>query len=113
MRRVSLETLSFLNFIRENRGTFEALEKIKGIGCRDLCWPRAGSSGILTRCALPSRDCSHVPHLSVRPSEQGLFSILISLVAGSQPAGRSKDRMCSFWPYFKKKAKAEVQGAMN
>lgn len=50
---------------------------------------------------LPSHDFTNITHLSVRPSEQGLVLILISLVAGSQPAGRSKDGMCSFGHFLK------------
>lgn len=39
--------------------------------------------------------------LSVRPSEQSLVLIVISLVSGPPPAGRSKDGMCSFAHFLK------------
>lgn len=62
-----------------------------GAGCWDV-----GGEG-------PARALSRTDgsRLSVRPSEQSLVLIVISLVAGPPPAGRSKDGMCSFAHFLK------------
>lgn len=73
---------------------------------RALCWPLGSlaSTPLLWSGAswdsLPSLDFT-ITHLHVHPSGQGLLSILISLVAGSQPASRSNDGMCSLGHFLK------------
>lgn len=108
---VAKNTFLFYFHLYIKKGKFWALGKMKGTDCkqRPLLATGRGLSGLARCCllgvgpaqALPCHDFTSVSHLNVRPSAQGLVLIVISPVAGSQPAGRSKGGMRSFAHFLK------------